>query len=191
MVACPADGDTTVLRSPNGEVSDPQTIIQRTEVPAISKVDFTWTGKAVNDALPLMNAFCNDLTIRMTVDKADAVSYFFTGYLFDDEADYIDACAKAKTWMADPTKENLDALNAALAKGTLMIPEASKTVGSETQVSGDGTTVSYTVTPNANAFTMQPADANRYLLPALRARVANSETAATSSSPWKFYVQDD
>lgn len=192
VVACPADGDTTVLRSPNGEVSDPQTIIQRTEAPAISKVDFTWTGKAVNDALPLMNAFCNDLTIRMTVDKADAASYFFTGYLFDDEANYIDACAKAKTWMDDPTKENLDALNAALRedRATLMIPEASKTVGSETQVSGDGTTVSYTVTPNANAFTMQPADANRYLLPALRAMVANSETAATSSS-WKFYVPDD
>ena len=192
VVACPADGDTTVLRSPNGEVSDPQTIIQRTEAPAISKVDFTWTGKAVNDALPLMNAFCNDLTIRMTVDKADAASYFFTGYLFDDGADYIDACAKAKTWMDDPTKENLDALNAALRedRATLMIPEASKTVGSETQVSGDGTTVSYTVTPNANAFTMQPADANRYLLPALRAMVANSETAATSSS-WKFYVPDD
>ena len=192
VVACPADGDTTVLRSPNGEVSDPQTIIQRTEAPAISKVDFTWTGKAVNDALPLMNAFCNDLTIRMTVDKADAASYFFTGYLFDDEANYIDACAKAKIWMDDPTKENLDALNAALRedKATLMIPEASKTVGSETQVSGDGTTVSYTVTPNANAFTMQPADANRYLLPALRAMVANSETAATSSS-WKFYVPDD
>ena len=192
VVACPADGDTTVLRSPNGEVSDPQTIIQRTKAPAISKVDFTWTGKAVNDALPLMNAFCNDLTIRMMVDKADAASYFFTGYLFDDEADYIDACAKAKTWMDDPTKENLDALNAALRedKATLMIPEASKTVGSETQVSGDGTTVSYTVTPNANAFTMQPADANRYLLPALRAMVANSETAATSSS-WKFYVPDD
>ena len=192
VVACPADGDTTVLRSPNGEVSDPQTIIQRTEVPAISKVDFTWTGKAVNDALPLMNAFCNDLTIRMTVDKADAASYFFTGYLFDNAADYIDACAKAKTWMDNPTKENLDALNAALRedKATLMIPEASKTVGSETQVSGDGTTVSYTVTPNTNAFTMQPADANRYLLPALRAMVANSETAATSSS-WKFYVPDD
>ena len=192
VVACPADGDTTVLRSPNGEVSDPQTIIQRTEVPAISKVDFTWTGKAVNDALPLMNAFCNDLTIRMTVDKAEAASYFFTGYLFDNAADYIDACAKAKTWMDDPTKENLDALNAALRedKATLMIPEASKTVGSETQVSGDGTTVSYTVTPNANAFTMQPADANRYLLPALRAMVANSETAATSSS-WKFYVPVD
>lgn len=192
VVACPADGNTTVLRSPNGEVSDPQTIIQRTEVPAIRKVDFTWTGKAVNDALPLMNAFCNDLTIRMTVDKADAASYFFTGYLFDNAVDYIDACAKAKTWMADPTKENLDALNAALRedKATLMIPEASKTVGSETQVSGDGTTVSYTVTPNANAFTMQPADANRYLLPALRAMVANSETAATSSS-WKFYVPVD
>ena len=192
VVACPADGDTTVLRSPNGEVSDPQTIIQRTEAPAISTVDFTWTGKAVNDALPLMNAFCNDLTIRMTVDKADAASYFFTGYLFDNAADYIDACAKAKTWMADPTKENLDTLNAALRedKATLMIPEASKTVGSETQVSGDGTTVSYTVTPNANAFTMQPADANRYLLPALRAMVANSETAATSSS-WKFYAPDD
>ena len=192
VVACPADGDTTVLRSPNGEVSDPQTIIQRTGAPAISKVDFTWTGKAVNDALPLMNAFCNDLTIRMTVDKADAASYFFIGYLFDDMADYTGACAKAKTWMADPTKENLDALNAALRedKATLMIPEASKTVGSETQVSGDGTTVSYTVTPNANAFTMQPADANRYLLPALRAMVANSETAATSSS-WKFYVPDD
>ena len=192
VVACPADGDTTVLRSPNGEVSDPQTIIQRTKAPAISEVDFTWTGKAVNDALPLMNAFCNDLTIRMTVDKADAASYFFTGYLFDNAADYIDACAKAKTWMDDPAKENLDALNAALRedKATLMIPEASKTVGSETQVSGDGTTVSYTVTPNTNAFTMQPADANRYLLPALRAMVANSETAATSSS-WKFYVPDD
>ena len=92
--------------------------------------------------------------------------------------------------MDDPTKENLDALNATLRedKATLMIPEASKTVGSETQVSGDGTTVSYTVTPNANAFTMQPADANRYLLPALRAMAETS--SGMESSNWYYYVAD-
>ena len=191
VVACPADGDTTVLRSPNGEPSAPQTIIQRTTAPAINRVDFTWTDKTLlADALPLMNAFCNSLTIQMQVDSVDAASYFFTGYLFNEEADYIDACAKADAWMTTHSKADLDALNAALAKGTRMIPESSRTVGSETQVSGDGRTVSYTVTPNANAFTMQPADANRYLLPALRAMVANSETAATSSS-WKFYVPQD
>ena len=185
VVACPADDDTSVLRSPNGEPSAPQTIIGRTAAPNIEDVSFTWTGKVLNDALPLMNAFCNNLTIQMNVASADAASYFFTGYLFDDAASYNEACRLANEWMTTPNKASLDALNAALAKGTRMIPDAYSTVGSETQVSG--TTVSYTVTPNANAFTMQPADANRYLLPALRAMVANSETAATSSS-WKFYV---
>ena len=185
VVACPDDADTSVLRSPNGEASAPQTIIHRTEAPAISGVSFTWTGKTFNDALPLMNAFCNDLTIQMQVDSANAASYFFTGYLFDSETAYNEACDKANAWMDDPTKANLDALNAALANGICMIPESSKTVGSETQA--NGSTVSYTVTPNANAFTMRPADANRYLLPALRAMVANSETETTSSS-WKFYV---
>ncbi len=188
VVACPEDADTLVLRSPNGEASAPQTIIHRTGAPAISDVSFTWTGKTVNDALPLMTAFCSDLTIQMQVDSANAASYFFTGYLFDSETDYNEACRLANAWMADPTKVNLDALNAALANGTCMIPESSKTVGSETQVGGG--TVSYTVTPNANAFTMHPADANRYLLPALRAMVANSETETTSSS-WKFYVPTD
>ena len=190
VVACPADDDTSVLRSPNGEPSAPQTIIGRTAAPNIEGVSFTWTGKVLDDALPLMNAFCNNLTIQMNVASADAASYFFTGYLFDDAADYNEACRLAKEWMTTPNKANLDALNAALdkSKATLMIPESSKNVGSETQVSG--TTVSYTVTPNANAFTMRPADANRYLLPALRAMVANSETAATSSS-WKFYVPAD
>ena len=185
VVACPDDADTSVLRSPNGEASAPQTIIHRTEAPAISGVSFTWTGKTFNDALPLMNAFCNDLTIQMQADSANAASYFFTGYLFDSETAYNEACDKANAWMDDPTKANLDALNAALANGICMIPESSKTVGSETQA--NGSTVSYTVTPNANAFTMRPADANRYLLPALRAMVANSETETTSSS-WKFYV---
>ena len=186
VVACPAADDTTVLCSPNGEISDPQIIDKRTDPPAINGVDFTWTDKAVDDALPLMNAFCNNLTIRMDVGNADAASYLFTGYLFANAEDYNDACAKAAAWMDEPTKANLDALNAALEKGTLMIPNASRTVGSETQVSGS--TVSYTVAPDANAFTMRPADANSYLLPALRAMVANSEM---TSSSWKFYVPAD
>ena len=194
VVACPAADDTTVLRSPDGEPSAPQTIIARTKAPTISAVTFTWPDKNTDladdlaEALPLMNIFCNNLTINMTVDSASAASYFFTGYLFDSADAYTAACTAASTWMADPSKDNLDALNAALEKGTLMIPESDKTVGAEAQASGD--TVSYTVTPNANAFTMQPTDANRYLLPALRAMVANSETESTSSS-WYYYVPGD
>ena len=187
VVACPDENDTSVLRSPNGEPSAPQTIIARTKAPAISAVSFTWPDKNPDlaDALPLMNIFCNNLTINMTVDNAGAASYFFTGYLFDSADDYNAACTAASAWMADSNRDNLDALNTALAQGTLMIPESDKTVGAEAQA--DGNTVSYTVTPNANAFTMQPTDANRYLLPALRAMVANSETESTSSS-WYYYV---
>ena len=191
VVACPAEPaegeDPAVLRSPNGEPSAPQTIIARTPAPAISAVSFTWPDKNTDlaDALPLMNIFCNNLTINMTVDSAGAASYFFTGYLFDSADDYNAACTAASAWMADSNRDNLDALNTALAQGTLMIPESDKTVGAEAQA--DGNTVSYTVTPNASAFTMQPTDANRYLLPALRAMVANSETESTSSS-WYYYV---
>ena len=194
VVACPAEPaegeDPAVLRSPDGEPSAPQTIIARTKAPAISAVSFTWPDKNTDlaDALPLMNIFCNNLTINMTVDSASAASYFFTGYLFTNADDYTAACTAASTWMTTPSKDNLDALNAALEKGTLMIPESDKTVGAEAQASGN--TVSYTVTPNANAFTMQPTDANSYLLPALRAMVANSETESTSSS-WYYYVPGD
>ncbi len=188
VVACPAADNTTVLRSPNGAESEPQSIIQRTNAPEISKVTFTWAGKLPDEALPLMNTFCQDLTIQMDVGDGNAASYFFTGYLFDTAESYNNACALANAWMQDRSKANLDALNSALADATLMIPSASGTVGSETQ--RNGTTVSYTVTPNTNAFTMQPTDANRYLLPALRAMVANNESAATSSA-WTFFVPQD
>ena len=185
VVACPKDGSTDVLRSPNGEESAPQTIVSRTDVPQISGVTFNWTGKAAADALPLMNTFCQELTIEMTVSDSSAASYFFTGYLFDDADAYKNACMLAKTWMDTHSKADLDALNAALAPATLMIPAADRTVGSETRTSG--TTVSYTVAPNTEGFTMQPTDANRYLLPALRAMVPNSGSAEISSG-WTFYL---
>lgn len=185
VVACPKEGSTEVLRSPNGEESAPQTIVSRTDAPQISGVTFDWTGKNTANALPLMNTFCQELTIKMTVNDSSAASYFFTGYLFDDAEAYKNACALAQTWMTTHSKADLDALNAALAPATLMIPAADRTVGSETRTSG--TTVSYTVTPNTDGFTMQPTDANRYLLPALRAMVPNSGSAAISSG-WTFYL---
>ena len=185
VVACPAEGSTDVLRSPNGEESAPQTIVSRTKAPQISGVTFDWTGKDTADALPLMNTFCQELTIEMTVNDSSAASYFFTGYLFDNEAAYKNACTLAQTWMTTHSKADLDALNAALASATLMIPKADRTVGSETRTSG--TTVSYTVAPNTEGFTMQPTDANRYLLPALRAMVPNSGSAEISSG-WTFYL---
>ena len=185
VVACPEKGSTEVLRSPNGEESAPQTIVSRTDVPKISGVTFDWTGKNTANALPLMNTFCQELTIKMTVNDSSAASYFFTGYLFDDAEAYQNACTLAQTWMTTHSKADLDALNAALAPATLMIPNADRTVGSETRASG--TTVSYTVTPNTDGFTMQPTDANRYLLPALRAMVPNSGSAEISSG-WTFYL---
>ena len=185
VVACPEKGSTEVLRSPNGEESAPQTIVSRTDAPKISGVTFDWTGKDTANALPLMNTFCQELTIEMTVGDSSAASYFFTGYLFDNAEAYQNACTLAQTWMDTHSKADLDALNAALAPATLMIPNADRTVGSETRTSG--TTVSYTVTPNTDGFTMQPTDANRYLLPALRAMVPNSGSAAISSG-WTFYL---
>ena len=185
VVACPKEDSTDVLRSPNGEESAPQTIVSRTDAPQISGVTFNWTGKAAANALPLMNTFCQELTIEMTVSDSSAASYFFTGYLFDDADAYKNACMLAKTWMDTHSKADLDALNAALAPATLMIPKADRTVGSETRTSG--TTVSYTVAPNTEGFTMQPTDANRYLLPALRAMVPNSGSAEISSG-WTFYL---
>ena len=185
VVACPKEGSTDVLRSPNGEESAAQTIVSRTDVPQISGVTFNWTGKAAAEALPLMNTFCQELTIEMTVSDSSAAGYFFTGYLFDDADAYQNACMLAETWMDTHSKADLDALNAALAPATLMIPNADRTVGSETRTSG--TTVSYTVTPNTEGFTMQPTDANRYLLPALRAMVPNSGSAEISSG-WTFYL---
>ena len=154
-------------------------------MPQINGVTFNWTGKDTANALPLMNTFCQELTIEMTVNDSSAASYFFTGYLFDDAEAYQNACTLAQTWMGTHSKADLDALNAALAHATLMIPAADRTVGSETRTSG--TTVSYTVTPNTEGFTMQPTDANRYLLPALRAMVPNSGSTEISSG-WTFYL---
>lgn len=185
VVACPKEDSTDVLRSPNGEESAAQTIVSRTDAPKISGVTFDWTGKNTANALPLMNTFCQELTIKMAVNDSSAASYFFTGYLFDDAEAYQNAYTLAQTWMGTHSKADLDALNAALAPATLMIPAADRTVGSETRTSGG--TVSYTVTPNTDGFTMQPTDANRYLLPALRAMVPNSGSTEISSG-WTFYL---
>ena len=187
VVACPADGSNAVLRSPNGEAGEPQTIITRTDAPTINGVTFNWPGKETEAALPLMNTFSQNLTIQMNVGDSAGTSYYFTGYLFSDADAYQNACTLAKAWMDDPTsKDKLDALNAALGEATLMIPSAYRTVGAETQSSSG--TVSYTVTPSADGFTMQPTDANRYLLPALRTMVSGG---AQTSSRWTFYVPGD
>lgn len=186
VVACPTDS-STVLRSPNGEASEPQTIITRTDAPKINGVTFTWPGKETEAALPLMNTFTQNLTIQMDVGDSAGTSYYFTGYLFSDADAYQNACKLAKDWMDDSiNKDKLDALNAALGKATLMIPNAYRTVGAETQSSGG--TVAYTVTPSADGFTMRPDDANRYLLPALRTMVSSG---AQTSSRWTFYVPEN
>ena len=182
VVAYPKD-ETKILHSPNGEASSAQTIVKRTEAPTLSNVSFTWPTQTAS-AAPLMKDFCQNLTIRMGTDTT-AAGYFFTGYLFSDYNAYKTACDAANTWMQNRNTTTLAALNAALAKGTCLVPENSRSEGSEAKAA-DGA-VTYTVTPSANGFTMQPDNANQYLLPALRAMVA-SGTSDSSSSTWTFFV---
>ena len=182
VVAYPAK-DNNILCSPNGEASSAQTIVKRTDAPTLSDVRVTWPSQTAS-AAPLMKDFCQNLTIRMGTDTT-AAGYFFTGYLFSDYGAYKAACKAAADWMDSRNTTTLAALNAALAKGTCLVPENSRSEGSEAKAT-DGA-VTYTVTPSANGFTMQPDNANQYLLPALRAMVA-SGTSDSSSSTWTFFV---
>ncbi len=172
---------------PDGELSQPETIVRRAAAPTVTASSFAPDS-------PNQETFLNDLKLNMTLDAAAQGNVYFTGYIFRDVANYTKIAKLAEAWQGEGTgqakyeaqQELTQALDEMLNNGDaeLVIPKDSRTVGGSASV--NGTTASYTFVPDGNGFTLTPDHAKQYLLPAVRVM----PTDGTTASNW-FYIQQD
>ena len=188
VIANRAAGDTTGFDSPDGALCDPQAVKSRVAAPTVSSAAFA-------PAAPSQAEFLNGETLQMTVSGNTASSYFFTGYLFKEKADYQKIAVLANGWQttADLGKDKADklavlqtALNEMLKNGDAIciIPESDRQSGG-TPADGSGNSAAYNL---SNGFTMKPEYSRYYLLPALRAMAETSSDMVSSN--WYYYVGD-
>ena len=189
VIANRAAGDTTGFDSPDGALCDPQAVKSRVAAPTVSSAAFA-------PAAPSQAEFLNSETLQMTVSGNTASSYFFTGYLFKEKANYQTIAALANDWQttADLGKDKADklavlqtALDTMLKNGDAIciIPESDRQSGGGTPAGGSGDSAAYNL---SNGFTMKPEYSRYYLLPALRAMAETS--SGMESSNWYYYVGD-
>ena len=189
VIANRAAGDTTGFDSPDGALCDPQAVKSRVAAPTVSSAAFA-------PAAPSQAEFLNGETLQMTVSGNTASSYFFTGYLFKEKADYQKIAVLANGWQttADLGKDKADklavlqtALNEMLKNGDAIciIPESDRQSGGGTPADGSGNSAAYNL---SNGFTMKPEYSRYYLLPALRAMAETSSDMVSSN--WYYYVGD-
>lgn len=189
VIANRAAGDTTGFDSPDGALCDPQAVKSRVAAPTVSGVVFA-------PAAPSQAEFLNGETLQMTVGGNTASSYFFTGYLFKEKANYQKIAALANDWQttADLGKDKADklaklqtALDTMLKNGDAIciIPESDRQSGGGTPAGGSGDSAAYNL---SNGFTMKPEYSRYYLLPALRTMAETS--SGMESSNWYYYVGD-
>lgn len=189
VIANRAAGDTTGFDSPDGALCDPQAVKSRVAAPTVSSAAFA-------PAAPSQAQFLNGETLQMTVSGNKASSYFFTGYLFKEKANYQTIAALANAWQTTAAlgKEKADklaalqiALDAMLKNGDAIciIPESDRQSGGGTPAGGSGDSAAYNL---SNGFTMKPEYSRYYLLPALRAMAETS--SGMESSNWYYYVGD-
>lgn len=189
VIANRAAGDTTGFDSPDGALCDPQAVKSRVAAPTVSSAAFA-------PAAPSQAEFLNGETLQMTVNGSTASSYFFTGYLFKEKANYQTIAALANDWQttaalgkdkADKLAALQTALDAMLKNGDAIciIPESDRQSGGGTPADGSGNSAAYNL---SNGFTMKPEYSRYYLLPALRAMAETS--SGMESSNWYYYVGD-
>lgn len=180
--------DDSCFDSPDGALSQPETIVSRAKAPVVENVAF-------DNNSPNQETFLNDLKLNMTLEKAAQGNVYFTGYIFSNEDNYNTIADLARTWQNTPTgqakytaqqkltqalDEMLDSRDA-----ELVIPKDSRTVGGSASV--NDTTASYTFVPDGNGFTLTPDHAKQYLLPAVRVM----PTDGTTASNWFYFLQQD
>ena len=182
VVAVPAAGNSTVLKSPYSETSIEFTVVTRETAPTVSKVEFTNTT-------PTLDEFLTKLQVQFTVN--DSGSHYVTGYLFKDKTDYDAVVNLVNAWNTatnDNKADKLTALQQTLEallqdgnKAVCLIPPESRTIGVQAETTDN--TVRYTLTPDK--FAMQPQYGGWYLLPAVRTM---TEAEGKACSVWTYYT---
>lgn len=180
--------DDSCFDGPDGALSQSETIVSRAKAPVVENVAF-------DNNSPNQETFLNDLKLNMTLDAAAQGNVYFTGYIFSDVANYTKIAKLAEAWQGEGTgqakyeaqQELTKALDEMLANrdAELVIPKDSRTVGGSASVNDK--TASYTFVPDGNGFTLTPAHAKQYLLPAVRVM----PTDGTTASNWFYILQQD
>ena len=186
VVAVPAAGNGTVLKSPYSVTSNAFIVVTRETAPTVSKVEFT-------NPTPKQDEFLNSLQVQFTVDSGS--SHYVTGYLFKEKTDYDAVVTLVNAWenaKPDNKADKLKALQEKLAallqdgnRAVCLIPPDSRTIGlpAETKDTAETTdkTVQYTLSPEK--FAMQPQYGGWYLLPAVRTMTTEQDKAC---SVWTY-----
>lgn len=180
--------DDSCFDGPDGALSQSETIVLRAAAPTVTASSFAPDS-------PNQETFLNDLKLNMTLEEAAQGNVYFTGYIFNDVANYTKIAKLAEAWQGKGTgqakyeaqQELTKALDEMLNNGAaeLVIPKDSRTVGGSASV--NGTTASYTFVPDGNGFTLTPDHAKQYLLPAVRVM----PTDGTTASNWFYILQQD
>lgn len=180
--------DDSCFDGPDGALSQSETIVLRAAAPTVTASSFAPDS-------PNQETFLNDLKLNMTLEEAAQGNVYFTGYIFNDVANYTKIAKLAEAWQGKGTgqakyeaqQELTKALDEMLNNGAaeLVIPKDSRTVGGSASVNDK--TVSYTFVPDGNGFTLTPDHAKQYLLPAVRVM----PTDGTTASNWFYILQQD
>lgn len=179
--------DDSCFDGPDGALSQSETIVLRAAAPTVTASSFAPDS-------PNQETFLNDLKLNMTLEEAAQGNVYFTGYIFNDVANYTKIAKLAEAWQGKGTgqakyeaqQELTKALDEMLNNGAaeLVIPKDSRTVGGSASVNDK--TASYTFVPDGNGFTLTPDHAKQYLLPAVRVM----PTDGTTASNWFYFLQD-
>ena len=183
------EGDS--FRSANG-VSADAVIANRTAAPTVSSA-------SLSHGTPSQEDFLNSETLTLNVSKNGAASYYYTGYLFKDVADYekIAELAAAYQDSSKTPAEKATALTALQTALDEMLTDANDTdrvlriIADDNKDGGEPTATSTTDSASisiSSSFTMKPEYARRWLLPALRSMTPAGSSDAASN--WYYYTAD-
>ena len=189
VVAEGKEGDS--FRSANG-VSADAVIANRTAAPTVSSA-------SLSHGTPSQEDFLNSETLTLNVSENGAASYYYTGYLFKDVADYekIAELAAAYQDSSKTPAEKATALTNLQTALDEMLTDATDTdrvlriVADDNKDGGEPTATSTTGSASisiSSSFTMKPEYARRWLLPALRSMTPAGSSDAASN--WYYYTAD-
>lgn len=189
VVAEGKEGDS--FRSANG-VSADAVIANRTAAPTVSSA-------SLSHGTPSQEDFLNSETLTLNVSENGAASYYYTGYLFKDVADYerIAELAAAYQDSSKTPAEKATALTALQTALDGMLTDANDTdrvlriIADDNKDGGEPTATSTTDSASisiSSSFTMKPEYACRWLLPALRSMTPAGSSDAASN--WYYYTAD-
>ncbi len=190
VVAEGKEGDS--FRSANG-VSADAVIANRTAAPTVSSA-------SLSHGTPSQEDFLNSETLTLNVSENGAASYYYTGYLFKEVADYKKIAELAAAYQDSSSKTPAEKATALTALQTAldgMLTDATDTdrvlriIADDNKDGGEPTATSTTDSASisiSSSFTMKPEYARRWLLPALRSMTPAGSSDAASN--WYYYTAD-